>query len=74
MTHHVPAARIVALILALNTIDARTNNATAEPVPDLVVFVTPWLERSDHGTQPHPDQIRDTISIAAAPGDRKSVV
>ena len=69
MTHHVPAARIVALILALNTIDARTNNATAEPVPDLVVFVTPWLERSDHGTQPHPDQIRDTISIAAAPGE-----
>ena len=69
MTHHVPAARIFAVILAMSTVGARTNDATAEPVPDPVVFVTPWLERGDHGTQPRPDQIRDTISIAAAPGE-----
>ena len=69
MTSHARTARLLALILVMSTIDARPDDVIAEPAPDPVVFVTHWLERGDPGTQPRPDQVRDTVAIAAAPGE-----
>jgi hypothetical protein len=53
----------------MSTIGARPDVSKAEPAPETVVFASNWLERSDHGTRPRADQVRDTISIAAAPGE-----
>lgn len=65
--HSIP--RFFLAIIATGVIEAMSVSTIAETESDPVVFVTSWFERSGSDTQPRKEQLRDVISIAAAPGE-----